>query len=168
MTVPSDPNLIRQPGTLDERVEVPEDPARAMGHDEDRAREFRDAVEQHREQAERERDSEDVGPRKPGDHAGTSDDDSDDAEATTSTEDGEASATDPNPEPEPELGTTSTNPFSDDAGEAGTVYQSEVPDGTVEDVKSWVGDDPERARQALEAERAGQNRSTLVTYLEGI
>jgi hypothetical protein len=30
----------------------------------------------------------------------------------------------------------------------------------------WVGDDPERARQALDAERAGQHRSTLITELE--
>lgn len=42
----------------------------------------------------------------------------------------------------------------------------EVPDGTVGEVLDWVGDDPDRARQALEAERAGQNRSTLISELE--
>lgn len=43
---------------------------------------------------------------------------------------------------------------------------SQPPDGTVNDVLDWVGDDPARAQQALEAERAGQNRSTLVAELE--
>jgi hypothetical protein len=43
-----------------------------------------------------------------------------------------------------------------------------VPTGTVQDVLDWVGDDPERAQEALVAERDGQNRSTLVSQLESI
>jgi hypothetical protein len=33
-------------------------------------------------------------------------------------------------------------------------------------VLAWVGDDPARARAALEAERAGRQRTTLVAELE--
>lgn len=44
---------------------------------------------------------------------------------------------------------------------------SDVPEGTIADVLNWVGDDPARASQALEAEEAGQNRSTLIAELEG-
>lgn len=39
--------------------------------------------------------------------------------------------------------------------------------GSAEDVKSWVGDDPERARTALEAEEARDKpRSTLTAHLK--
>jgi hypothetical protein len=40
------------------------------------------------------------------------------------------------------------------------------PSGTIEDVKAWVGDDSDRAGSALTAEREGQNRSSLITWLE--
>jgi hypothetical protein len=43
-----------------------------------------------------------------------------------------------------------------------------VPDGTVQDVLDWVGNDPDRAEDALTAEEAGQNRSTLIAKLEAI
>jgi hypothetical protein len=43
-----------------------------------------------------------------------------------------------------------------------------VPEGTVQDVLDWVGDDPGRAQEALDAENAGQQRSTLITQLEAI
>lgn len=46
--------------------------------------------------------------------------------------------------------------------------ESEVPSGSADTVMAWVGDDPERARQALEAERAGQQRTTLIAKLEAI
>ena len=36
-----------------------------------------------------------------------------------------------------------------------------VPDGNVGQVLDWVGDDPERARQALDAETAGKNRAGI-------
>lgn len=44
----------------------------------------------------------------------------------------------------------------------------DVPEGTRADVLAWVGHDPERARQALEAERAGKARSTLIDQLEAL
>lgn len=43
-----------------------------------------------------------------------------------------------------------------------------VPDGTVQEVLDWVGDDYGRAEQALEAERLGAERSTLISKLEAI
>jgi hypothetical protein len=43
-----------------------------------------------------------------------------------------------------------------------------VPEGTVQDVLDWVGDDPGRAQEALDAERVGQQRSTLISQLEAI
>ena len=39
---------------------------------------------------------------------------------------------------------------------------------TVEEVKAWVGDDPERAALALAAEEAGKDRKTLVEWLTGL
>lgn len=69
MTVPSDPNLTRQPSTFDSRVEVEDDAPRAQGHDEDRAAEVKEAVEQHKATVDAEADQPDVGARAPGDHA---------------------------------------------------------------------------------------------------
>lgn len=43
-----------------------------------------------------------------------------------------------------------------------------VPEGTMQDVLDWVGSDPARANEALDAEEAGANRSTLITKLEAI
>lgn len=45
-----------------------------------------------------------------------------------------------------------------------------VPDGTVADVMGWVGDDPGRARQALDVEtgKGERARTTLVNALTGI
>lgn len=43
---------------------------------------------------------------------------------------------------------------------------SDVPDGTIGEVLEWVGDDSERAQRALDVERTGQNRSSLVSQLE--
>ena len=43
-----------------------------------------------------------------------------------------------------------------------------VPEGTAAEVLAWVGDDPARAQAALEAEEAGQQRSTLISKLETI
>lgn len=40
--------------------------------------------------------------------------------------------------------------------------------GRVGDVEAWVGDDPDRAELALELERAGKKRSTLIAALERI
>ena len=45
----------------------------------------------------------------------------------------------------------------------------EVPDGSVSVVTEWVGDDPERAKQALRVERQKDNpRVTLVEALERV
>lgn len=43
-----------------------------------------------------------------------------------------------------------------------------VPTGTVDEVLAWVGSDHSRATRALTAEKAGQNRSTLIASLEVI
>lgn len=45
---------------------------------------------------------------------------------------------------------------------------SDVPDGTAEEVLDWVGDDPGRARRALRAEEEGRQRSSLSSKLERI
>jgi hypothetical protein len=44
----------------------------------------------------------------------------------------------------------------------------DIPGGTVAEIVDWVGDDPERAQSALDAEYAGANRSTLIAQLEPI
>lgn len=41
----------------------------------------------------------------------------------------------------------------------------EVPTGTVADVLEWVGDDPDRANAALEAEEAGKRRKGILDAL---
>lgn len=46
--------------------------------------------------------------------------------------------------------------------------QSEVPDGTVQEVLEWVGDDLARANAAYQVEVIGAGRSTLITKLEAI
>lgn len=47
------------------------------------------------------------------------------------------------------------------------VTDVEVPSGTISELKTWIGDDIERARAALEVEMAKeQPRVTLVEYLE--
>lgn len=44
-----------------------------------------------------------------------------------------------------------------------------VPDGTADEVLAWVGDDPARAEQAIQAETTRDKpRSTLITKLEKI
>lgn len=37
-----------------------------------------------------------------------------------------------------------------------------VPDGTVDEVVEWVGDDPQRRQMAVAAERAGQRRKGII------
>lgn len=54
-------------------------------------------------------------------------------------------------------------------GEAEVVAGSAPPvDKSIDDVKSWVGDDYVKAERALEAERAGKNRTSLVQWLEKV
>jgi hypothetical protein len=61
-------------------------------------------------------------------------------------------------EPAPAAPIAGQTPVSEDA----------VPDGTVEDVMAWVGDDPARAAAAADAERAGKGRKTLLADLDKI
>jgi hypothetical protein len=44
----------------------------------------------------------------------------------------------------------------------------EVPEGSIKEVLAWVGEDVDKAKAALEAEEAGENRKTLVTKLKEI
>jgi hypothetical protein len=41
----------------------------------------------------------------------------------------------------------------------------EVPDGTVAEVLDWAGDDPDRRAAALDAERNGKQRKTVLEAL---
>jgi hypothetical protein len=72
------------------------------------------------------------------------------------------------PEPEPE--DDDLEPEEDDDPEDPTPEPDDEPlpaDGTAADILAWVGDDPERAELALEAEQAKDKpRSTLVKQLE--
>lgn len=45
---------------------------------------------------------------------------------------------------------------------------NEVPDGTIKEVLDWVGEDVDRAVEALTAEEAGERRKTLIKSLEEI
>lgn len=47
-----------------------------------------------------------------------------------------------------------------------TKQELEVPKGTVSEVLAWVDNDKERAEAALEAEKAGAKRVTLISALE--
>jgi hypothetical protein len=67
-------------------------------------------------------------------------------------------AEEPEPEPAPEPA-PEPEPEPESAAEV-------VPEGTIAEVKAWVGDNEDRALEALEAEEAGQNRSTLIAWLE--
>jgi hypothetical protein len=71
-------------------------------------------------------------------------------------------------EPEPGAPGDPTQRLDPETGEAIDSDDEEVPDGTIDDVLNWVGDDPSRASRALTVERAGQNRTTLVSKLEAI
>ena len=42
------------------------------------------------------------------------------------------------------------------------------PQGSIDEVLAWVGDDSDRASAALEAEQTGQQRTTLISKLEAI
>lgn len=44
----------------------------------------------------------------------------------------------------------------------------QVPAGSVSEILEWVGDNEERAAEALEAEHAGHARKTLIAKLEEI
>lgn len=46
--------------------------------------------------------------------------------------------------------------------------ENKVPKGTVHEVLDWVGDDKDRAQAALDAEKEGAERVTLISALEEI
>jgi hypothetical protein len=48
------------------------------------------------------------------------------------------------------------------------VENPEVPEGSIKTVLAWVGDDKTKAQAALDAEKEGQQRSTLIKELEDI
>jgi hypothetical protein len=135
-----------QPHTLDPNKEPPENVEnvpKAQGHDDEMAEDVRDAQAEHRDQVLNEAQA-----REQADEAG---------------------------EPEPgapraagdHAGSDETDDTDDTADTAeGSDQTDGPPSGTIEDVKGWVGEDPDRAQQALDAEREGQNRATLVSYLE--
>lgn len=56
----------------------------------------------------------------------------------------------------------------EDTPSAEEAKTEEVPAGSINEVKDWVGDDLERAQAALDAERAAEDggRSTFIKYLE--
>lgn len=45
---------------------------------------------------------------------------------------------------------------------------NEVPEGTIKEVLDWVGEDADRAVEALSAEESGERRKTLIKSLEEI
>jgi hypothetical protein len=82
-------------------------------------------------------------------------------------EEAEQAAAERNPEDEPPYAPGEfQGPGSGEDPEVEPREGDGPPNGTVQEVLDWVGDDPARAQEALDAERAGQNRSTLIAELE--
>lgn len=52
--------------------------------------------------------------------------------------------------------------------EASVTAKIEVPEGSVKKVLDWVADDATKAQAALDAEIAGENRSSLISKLNAI
>ncbi len=59
-----------------------------------------------------------------------------------------------------------TEPVQLSAEQVVAAENAEVPKGTVAEVKTWVGDDVDRAQAALDAEKDGAQRVTLIDFLE--
>lgn len=57
---------------------------------------------------------------------------------------------------------------SDEAPETVETVSDEVPEGTIKEVLDWVGEDADKAVEALTAEEAGERRKTLIKSLEEI
>lgn len=55
-----------------------------------------------------------------------------------------------------------------EAQEAPVTPELVVPEGSIKKVLEWVGDDVTKALKALEVERAGEQRSTLISKLEAL
>lgn len=54
------------------------------------------------------------------------------------------------------------------APEAPVTEEQTVPEGSIKDVLGWVGEDPTKAKAALDAETSGEKRKTLVKELNAI
>lgn len=50
----------------------------------------------------------------------------------------------------------------------GAIIEDEVPEGSVNTILDWVGDNKNRARRALEAEEAGPGRPSAVKKLKAV
>lgn len=125
--------------TLDLNIEIPDadEAAPAAGHNEQMAEHVKQQSDEFREHVAEEA-------------------------AAQAERDQEWAERDPKPSPSELLQERGFEPAPEEGGEAG----GDVPDGTVDEVLDWVGDDPDRAQQALQAEQEGQNRSTLIAELE--
>lgn len=55
-----------------------------------------------------------------------------------------------------------------EAPEAPVTEEMVVPEGSIKKVLDWVSDDAAKAKAALDAENAGEKRSTLIAKLESI
>lgn len=71
-------------------------------------------------------------------------------------------------QPEPGAPGDPTVRLDSETGEPIADDSEPVPSGTVDEVLAWVGSDHSRATRALMAEKAGQNRSTLISSLQAI
>lgn len=52
--------------------------------------------------------------------------------------------------------------------EAPVSEEQSVPEGSIKEVLGWVREDATRAQAALDAEKAGEKRTTLISKLEAI
>lgn len=59
-------------------------------------------------------------------------------------------------------------PVAEKAVEAPVTEEQSVPEGSIKEVLAWVGDDATKAQAALDAENAGDKRTTLITKLDAI
>lgn len=55
-----------------------------------------------------------------------------------------------------------------EAPEAPVTEEQTVPEGSIKDVLSWVGEDLTKAKAALDAETSGEKRKTLIKELNAI
>lgn len=76
----------------------------------------------------------------------------------------------PNPfAPKKKSSTMSTEPPEPTPSlQSGLDPASEVPEGTINEVMEWVGEDQDRAQTALDAELTDKGRKTLIDRLEEV
>lgn len=59
-------------------------------------------------------------------------------------------------------------PVAEQPVEAPQTDVQAVPEGSIKDVLAWVGEDATKAQNALDAEKSGEKRTTLISKLEAI